>query len=82
MHFDYTRWQGPNPGDMERMRQLMDIYRNLLLQTGGMVALHNDEPQPAQALVVTIQDLEADRMGAASGISSASETFPTASRAR
>lgn len=37
MHFDYTRWQGPDPGDVERMRQLMEIYRNLLLQTGGDV---------------------------------------------
>ena len=37
MQFDYTRWQGPRPGDLEQMRQLMDIYRNLLLQTGGDV---------------------------------------------
>src|SRR6185295_13111611 len=28
---------GPNPGDLEFLRQLMDIYRNLLLQTGGDV---------------------------------------------
>ncbi len=37
MQFDYTRWKGPRPGDLEQMRQLMDIYRNLLLQTGGDV---------------------------------------------
>ena len=37
MRFDYTRWQGPGPDDVERMRQLMEIYRNLLLQTGGDV---------------------------------------------
>lgn len=37
MRFDYGRWKGPRPGDVELMRQLMDIYRNLLLQTGGDV---------------------------------------------
>lgn len=37
MRFDYTRWQGPNPGDEAFLKQLMDIYRNLLLQTGGDV---------------------------------------------
>jgi uncharacterized protein with von Willebrand factor type A (vWA) domain len=37
MQFDYTQWRGPNPGDLEHLRQLMDIYRNLLLQTGGDV---------------------------------------------
>ena len=35
MRFDYTKWQGPKPGDEEFIKQLMDIYRNLLLQTGG-----------------------------------------------
>ena len=35
MRFDYTRWKGPRPEDVEFLRQLMDIYRNLLLQTGG-----------------------------------------------
>ena len=37
MRFDYTQWRGPRPGDLEHIRQLMDIYRNLLLQTGGDV---------------------------------------------
>ena len=37
MRFDYTSWKGMNPGDEERLRQLMEIYRNLLLQTGGDV---------------------------------------------
>jgi uncharacterized protein with von Willebrand factor type A (vWA) domain len=37
MQFDYSRWRGPKPGDVAQMRQLMDIYRNLLLQTGGDV---------------------------------------------
>jgi len=37
MRFDYTRWRGPRPGDLEHLRQLMEIYRNLLLQTGGDV---------------------------------------------
>lgn len=35
MHFDYSKWEGPRPEDLEFMRQMMDIYRNLLLQTGG-----------------------------------------------
>jgi Ca-activated chloride channel homolog len=35
MHFDYSKWEGPRPQDVEFMRQMMDIYRNLLLQTGG-----------------------------------------------
>ncbi len=35
MRFDYTKWRGRNPGDEEFLKQLMDIYRNLLLQTGG-----------------------------------------------
>jgi uncharacterized protein with von Willebrand factor type A (vWA) domain len=35
MRFDYSKWQGPRPEDVEFLRQLMDIYRNLLLQTGG-----------------------------------------------
>ncbi len=37
MRFDYTRWRGPRPGDLAFLKQLMDIYRNLLLQTGGDV---------------------------------------------
>ena len=35
MRFDYSRWKGPRPEDIEFVRQLMEIYRNLLLQTGG-----------------------------------------------
>ena len=35
MRFDYSQWHGPSPGDLEFIRQLMEIYRNLLLQTGG-----------------------------------------------
>ena len=35
MRFDYSRWQGPRPDDVEFLKQLMEIYRNLLLQTGG-----------------------------------------------
>lgn len=37
MRFDYSKWKGPRPDDIEYMRQLMEIYRNLLLQTGGDV---------------------------------------------
>jgi len=37
MRFDYSRWKGPRPEDVEFIKQLMDIYRNLLLQTGGDV---------------------------------------------
>jgi len=37
MRFDYTKWKGPKPGDVEFLKQLMEIYRNLLLQTGGDV---------------------------------------------
>jgi len=37
VRFDYSRWRGPRPEDLEFLRQLMDIYRNLLLQTGGDV---------------------------------------------
>ena len=37
MRFDYTKWKGPRPEDLEFIRQLMEIYRNLLLQTGGDV---------------------------------------------
>ncbi len=35
MQFDYSKWTGPRPEDVEFSRQLMEIYRNLLLQTGG-----------------------------------------------
>jgi Ca-activated chloride channel homolog len=35
MRFDYTRWHGPRPEDVQFLKQLMDIYRNLLIQTGG-----------------------------------------------
>ena len=35
MRFDYSRWQGPRPEDLQFIRQMMEIYRNLLLQTGG-----------------------------------------------
>jgi Ca-activated chloride channel homolog len=35
MHFDYSKWSGPGPDDLEFRKQLMEIYRNLLLQTGG-----------------------------------------------
>ena len=31
MQFDYSKWQGPRPEDAQFMKQLMDIYRNLLL---------------------------------------------------
>ncbi len=37
MRFDYSKWKGPRPEDVEFIRQLMEIYRNLLLQTGGDV---------------------------------------------
>ena len=37
MRFDYSKWQGPRPEDVEFVRQMMEIYRNLLLQTGGDV---------------------------------------------
>ena len=37
MRFDYGKWEGPRPGDLAFLRQLMEIYRNLLLQTGGDV---------------------------------------------
>jgi uncharacterized protein with von Willebrand factor type A (vWA) domain len=35
MRFDYSKWQGPKPEDVAFIKQLMEIYRNLLLQTGG-----------------------------------------------
>ena len=35
MRFDYRKWQGPRPEDVAFIKQLMEIYRNLLLQTGG-----------------------------------------------
>jgi len=35
LRFDYSHWKGPRPQDIEFIKQLMDIYRNLLLQTGG-----------------------------------------------
>ena len=37
MRFEYSKWQGPRPDDIRFIRQLMEIYRNLLLQTGGDV---------------------------------------------
>ena len=37
MRFDYSKWKGPRPEDLQFIRQLMEIYRNLLLQTGGNV---------------------------------------------
>ena len=37
MRFDYRKWQGPRPEDVAFIKQLMEIYRNLLLQTGGDV---------------------------------------------
>jgi uncharacterized protein with von Willebrand factor type A (vWA) domain len=37
MRFDYSKWQGPRPEDVQFIKQLMEIYRNLLLQTGGDV---------------------------------------------
>ncbi len=37
MRFDYRKWKGPRPEDLEFLKQMMDIYRNLLLQTGGDV---------------------------------------------
>jgi len=35
LRFDYSHWKGPRPKDIEFIKQLMDIYRNMLLQTGG-----------------------------------------------
>jgi uncharacterized protein with von Willebrand factor type A (vWA) domain len=37
MRFDYSHWQGPRPEDLDFIRQMMEIYRNLLLQAGGDV---------------------------------------------
>ncbi len=37
MRFDYTKWRGPRPEDIEFIKQLMDMYRQILLQTGGDV---------------------------------------------
>src|ERR1044072_6106520 len=35
MRFDYGKWRGPRPDDIQFLKQIMEIYRNLLLQTGG-----------------------------------------------
>ncbi len=37
MRFDYSRWRGPRPEDLQFLKQMMEIYRSLLLQTGGDV---------------------------------------------
>ena len=37
MLFDYSKWKGPRPEDLQLQKQLMEIYHNLLLQTGGDV---------------------------------------------
>jgi uncharacterized protein with von Willebrand factor type A (vWA) domain len=37
VRFNYSSWKGPRPQDLEFRKQLMEIYRNLLLQTGGDV---------------------------------------------
>lgn len=37
MRLNYTSWKGRGPDDAEFTKQLMEIYRNLLLQTGGDV---------------------------------------------
>jgi uncharacterized protein with von Willebrand factor type A (vWA) domain len=37
MRFDYGKWKGPRPDDIAFIKELMEIYRNLLLQTGGDV---------------------------------------------
>jgi uncharacterized protein with von Willebrand factor type A (vWA) domain len=37
MRFDYSKWRGPRPQDLAFQKQLMEIFRNLLLQTGGDV---------------------------------------------
>jgi uncharacterized protein with von Willebrand factor type A (vWA) domain len=37
MRFEYGKWRGPRPEDEKFIKQLMEIYRNLLLQTGGDV---------------------------------------------
>jgi len=37
VRFDYSKWKGPRPEDLEFIRSLMEMYRNLLLQTGGDV---------------------------------------------
>jgi Ca-activated chloride channel homolog len=37
MRFDYGKWKGPRPEDVEFLKQMMDLYRQLLLQTGGDV---------------------------------------------
>src|SRR5436190_23846005 len=37
MRFDYGKWRGPRPDDIQFLKQIMEIYRNLLLQTGGDV---------------------------------------------
>jgi uncharacterized protein with von Willebrand factor type A (vWA) domain len=37
MLFDYSKWKGPRPEDLQFQKQLMEIFRNLLLQTGGDV---------------------------------------------
>ena len=37
MRFDYSKWKGPRPEDLDFIKQMMEIYRNLLLQTGGDV---------------------------------------------
>jgi Ca-activated chloride channel homolog len=37
VRFDYSKWHGPRPEDIEFIKQLMDMYRQILLQTGGDV---------------------------------------------
>ena len=37
MRIEYSQWSGPSPDDINFLRQLLEIYRNLLLQAGGDV---------------------------------------------
>ena len=35
MRINYSKWEGPRPEDLQFIKQLMEIFRNLMLQTGG-----------------------------------------------
>ena len=62
MRFDYSSWRGPNPDDLQFLKQLMDIYRNLLLQTERQKFLAEQWPRISatiQRLGLTPEELEA-----------------------
>ena len=63
MRFDYSQWKGPRPEDLQFIKQLMEIYQNLLLQTDQLGYIFHFRGQPIEASLKSSAEISAFVVG-------------------